>query len=55
MFYKDERLALFIDGSNLYAAGKSLGFDIDYKLLRSAVYAARQTFARVLLYRAAGK
>lgn len=34
MFYKDERLALFIDGSNLYAAGKALGFDIDYKLLR---------------------
>jgi uncharacterized LabA/DUF88 family protein len=35
MFYRDERLALFIDGSNLYAAAKSLGFDIDYKLLRS--------------------
>ena len=34
MFYRDERLALFIDGSNLYAAAKSLGFDIDYKLLR---------------------
>ena len=34
MFYKDERLALFIDGSNLYAAAKNLGFDIDYKLLR---------------------
>ena len=34
MFYKDERLALFIDGSNLYAAAKSLEFDIDYKLLR---------------------
>ncbi len=34
MFYKDERLALFIDGANLYAAGKALGFDIDYKLLR---------------------
>src|SRR6056297_157462 len=34
MFYRDERLALFIDGSNLYAAGKALGFDIDYKLLR---------------------
>ena len=29
MFYKDERLALFIDGANLYAAAKSLGFDID--------------------------
>ena len=27
MFYKDERLALFIDGSNLYAAAKALGFD----------------------------
>ncbi|MFZ0099448.1 MAG: NYN domain-containing protein, partial [Ruegeria sp.] len=25
MFYKDERLALFIDGSNLYAAAKALG------------------------------
>jgi uncharacterized LabA/DUF88 family protein len=35
MFYKDERLALFIDGSNLYSAAKSLGFDIDYKLLRT--------------------
>ena len=35
MFYKDERLALFIDGSNLYAAAKSLGFDIDYKRLRT--------------------
>lgn len=34
MFYKDERLALFIDGSNLYAAAKALEFDIDYKLLR---------------------
>jgi len=34
VFYKDDRLALFIDGSNLYAAAKSLGFDIDYKLLR---------------------
>lgn len=34
MFYKDERLALFIDGSNLYAAAKALNFDIDYKLLR---------------------
>jgi uncharacterized LabA/DUF88 family protein len=34
MFYKDERLALFIDGSNLYSTAKALGFDIDYKLLR---------------------
>jgi len=35
MFYRDDRLALFIDGSNLYAAAKALGFDIDYKLLRA--------------------
>lgn len=34
MFYRDERLALFIDGSKLYAAAKALAFDIDYKLLR---------------------
>ncbi len=35
MFYRDEKLALFIDGSNLYAAAKALGFEIDYKLLRT--------------------
>ncbi len=35
MFYRDERLALFIDGPNLYGAVKALGFEIDYKLLRS--------------------
>lgn len=34
MFYRDEKLALFIDGSNLYAAAKALQFDIDYRLLR---------------------
>jgi uncharacterized LabA/DUF88 family protein len=28
------RRALFIDGSNLYAAAKTLGFDIDYRKLR---------------------
>ena len=28
-----ERTALFIDGSNLYAAARALGFDIDYKRL----------------------
>ena len=34
MFYKDERLVLFIDGVNLYSAAKALEFGIDYKLLR---------------------
>jgi uncharacterized LabA/DUF88 family protein len=28
-----EKLALFIDGANLYATAKTLGFDIDYKRL----------------------
>ncbi len=32
-FYPEEKLALFIDGSNLYAAAKALDFDIDYRLL----------------------
>ncbi|MBS0252623.1 MAG: NYN domain-containing protein [Proteobacteria bacterium] len=32
-FYPTERIALFIDGANLYATAKSLGFDIDYKRL----------------------
>ncbi|MEE1543941.1 MAG: NYN domain-containing protein [Alphaproteobacteria bacterium] len=32
-FYPDERIALFIDGPNLYNAARLLGFDIDYKRL----------------------
>ncbi len=32
-FYPTDRLALFIDGANLYSAAKGLGFDIDYKKL----------------------
>src|SRR6201988_2222245 len=28
-----DRIALFIDGANLYATAKTLGFDIDYKRL----------------------
>ena len=32
-FYDNERVALFIDGSNLYSAARSLGFDIDYRRL----------------------
>ena len=33
LFYPHERMALFVDGSNLYSASKSLGFDIDYRRL----------------------
>lgn len=32
-FYSEEKIALFIDGSNLYASARSLGVDIDYKKL----------------------
>ena len=33
MFDPREKIALFIDGANLYATAKSLGFDIDYRRL----------------------
>ena len=33
-FYPDERIALFIDGANLYSTARTLGFDIDYRRLR---------------------
>ena len=33
LFDPREKIALFIDGANLYATSKSLGFDIDYKRL----------------------
>jgi uncharacterized LabA/DUF88 family protein len=32
-FYQQERVALFIDGANLYSAARSLGFEIDYRRL----------------------
>jgi uncharacterized LabA/DUF88 family protein len=33
LFYPEERIALFIDGANLFAAARALAFDIDYKRL----------------------
>jgi len=33
MFDPREKIALFIDGANLYATAKTLGFDIDYRKL----------------------
>lgn len=32
-FYTQERIALFIDGANLYSAARTLGFEIDYRRL----------------------
>ncbi|HEV3042385.1 MAG TPA: NYN domain-containing protein [Roseiarcus sp.] len=46
-----ERIALFIDGANLYATAKSLGFDIDYKrLLRE--FQSKGRFIRAFYYTA---
>jgi uncharacterized LabA/DUF88 family protein len=36
IFYSDERVAIFIDGANLYSAARALGFDIDYRRLLGA-------------------
>ncbi|MFQ6162811.1 LabA-like NYN domain-containing protein [Sinorhizobium meliloti] len=36
MFDTREKIALFIDGANLFAASKGLGFDIDYRKLLEA-------------------
>ncbi len=33
MFDQREKIALFIDGANLYATSRALGFDIDYRKL----------------------
>ena len=33
MSSSSNRIALFIDGANLFAANKTLGFEIDYKRL----------------------
>jgi uncharacterized LabA/DUF88 family protein len=32
-FFPNERVALFIDGANLYSASRNLGFDVDYRNL----------------------
>lgn len=51
MFYRDDRLALFIDGSNLYSAARSLGFDIDYRKLLGE-FASRGKLIRAFYYTA---
>jgi len=33
MFDPREKICVFIDGANLYATSKNLGFDIDYRRL----------------------
>ncbi|WP_142846971.1 NYN domain-containing protein [Telmatospirillum sp. J64-1] len=51
IFYPQERLGLFIDGSNLYAAARALGFDIDYKRLLE-LFASKGHLVRAFYYTA---
>lgn len=46
-----QRIALFIDGANLYATTKTLGFDIDYKRLLKE-FQSRGTLIRAFYYTA---
>lgn len=50
-FYPTERIALFIDGANLYATARSLGFDIDYKKLLQ-LFGSKGQLIRALYYTA---
>lgn len=50
-FYPHERIALFIDGANLYSAAKALQFDIDYKRLL-ALFRQKGHLVRALYYTA---
>jgi uncharacterized LabA/DUF88 family protein len=50
-FYPNDRIALFIDGANLYSAAKGLGFDIDYKKLL-AEFRTRGVLVRAYYYTA---
>jgi uncharacterized LabA/DUF88 family protein len=51
MFYPQERIAIFIDGANLYAAARGLGFDIDYKRLLD-LFASKGRLIRAFYYTA---
>ena len=51
LFYPEEKIGLFIDGSNLYSAARSLGFDIDYKRLLD-LFGAKGRLIRAFYYTA---
>lgn len=51
IFYPQERIGLFIDGSNLYAAARALNFDIDYKRMLK-YFAAKGHLIRAFYYTA---
>ena len=51
MFDPSEKIALFIDGANLYATSRALGFDIDYRKLL-ATFQKRGYLLRAYYYTA---
>jgi uncharacterized LabA/DUF88 family protein len=50
-FHPQDRVAVFIDGANLYQAARALGFDIDYKRLLE-MFSAGCRFIRAYYYTA---
>ena len=50
-FRPNEKVGLFIDGANLYASARALGFDIDYKRLLNAI-SGEGTLIRAYYYTA---
>ena len=50
-FVADEKTALFIDGANLYASSRSLGFEVDYRALLS-FFRSRSNVLRAYYYSA---
>jgi len=49
--YSQEKIGLFIDGSNLYATARALGFDIDYKNLLD-LFSSKGQLVRAYYYTA---
>lgn len=49
MFSNNERVAVFIDGANLYATAKALDFDIDYKKLL-LLFKSKSSLVRAYYY-----
>ncbi len=47
--YAQEKIALFIDGSNLYSTSRAIGFDIDYKNLLE-LFCAKGQLVRAYYY-----
>ncbi|MBR7158183.1 MAG: NYN domain-containing protein [Alphaproteobacteria bacterium] len=47
--YSEDKVALFIDGSNFYAATKSSGFDVDYSRLKE-YFAKSERLVRAFYY-----